>query len=54
MSKVTGVVRKMDGTGRIIIPSEFRRVLKLKGNDWLEIKLNGKQIILKPYKEEDK
>lgn len=47
MSKITGIVRKMDGMGRISIPSEYRNVLKLKSNDWLEIKLDGNKMILK-------
>ncbi|EPS49028.1 AbrB/MazE/SpoVT family DNA-binding domain-containing protein [Clostridium botulinum] len=47
--KSTGVVRKMDQLGRIVIPMELRRTLDLEEGDGLEIYTEGEQIILKKY-----
>ncbi|NFF66800.1 AbrB/MazE/SpoVT family DNA-binding domain-containing protein [Clostridium sporogenes] len=47
--KSTGVVRKMDQLGRIVIPMELRRTLNLEEGDGLEIYTEGEQIILKKY-----
>ncbi|NFM72480.1 AbrB/MazE/SpoVT family DNA-binding domain-containing protein [Clostridium botulinum] len=47
--KSTGVVRKMDQLGRIVIPMELRRTLNLDEGDGLEIYTEGEQIILKKY-----
>ncbi|OSA69867.1 AbrB/MazE/SpoVT family DNA-binding domain-containing protein [Clostridium botulinum] len=47
--KSTGVVRKMDSLGRIVIPMELRRTLNLEEGDGLEIYTEGEQIILKKY-----
>ena len=35
--KATGVVRRIDDLGRIVIPKEIRRVLHIKEGDPLEI-----------------
>ena len=40
--KVTGVIRRIDDLGRIVIPKEFRRELKIHENDPLEIFYNKK------------
>ena len=47
--KSTGVVRKIDELGRIVIPIELRRTLNLEIKDALEIYVDGEQIILKKY-----
>lgn len=47
--KSTGVVRKMDHLGRIVIPMELRRTLNLDEGDGMEIYTEGEQIILKKY-----
>lgn len=47
--KATGIVRKMDDLGRIVIPIELRRNLNLEIKDSLEIYVDGEQIILKKY-----
>lgn len=47
--KSTGVVRKMDQLGRIVIPMELRRTLNIEEGDGLEIYTEGEQIILKKY-----
>ena len=49
MLKSTGVVRKLDQLGRIVLPKELITVLNLKEKDALEIYVDGEQIILKKY-----
>ena len=47
--KSTGIVRKMDDLGRVVIPIELRRTLEIAEKDPLEIYVDGKMIILKKY-----
>lgn len=47
--KSTGVVRKLDELGRIVIPIELRRTMDIAVKDTLEIFVEGDQIILKKY-----
>jgi len=47
--KSTGVVRKVDELGRVVIPIELRRVLNISEKDPLEIYVDGDKIILKKY-----
>lgn len=48
--KSTGIVRKIDDFGRIVIPKEIRRLFELKENsDALEIFVDENTIILKKY-----
>lgn len=47
--KSTGVVRRLDELGRIVIPIELRRTLDLADRECLEIFTEGNQIILKKY-----
>lgn len=47
--KSTGVVRKVDELGRIVIPVELRRTLNIDIKDALEIYVDGDQVILKKY-----
>lgn len=47
--KSTGVVRKVDELGRIVIPIELRRTLDIAEKDALEIYVEGEHIILKKY-----
>ncbi|MHC1719132.1 MAG: AbrB/MazE/SpoVT family DNA-binding domain-containing protein [Clostridiaceae bacterium] len=47
--KSTGIVRKMDPLGRIVLPIELRRALEITDNDAMEIFTEGDQIILKKY-----
>ena len=47
--KSTGIVRKVDELGRIVIPIELRRTLDIYEKDALEIFVDGEQIILKKY-----
>lgn len=47
--KSTGVVRKVDELGRIVVPIEIRRVLGIAVKDNLEIFVDGDAIILRKY-----
>ncbi len=47
--KPTGMVRPIDSLGRIVIPTELRKVLQIKEKDSLEIFVEDNCIILKKY-----
>ncbi len=47
--KSTGIVRKVDELGRIVLPIELRRTLDIAERDPLEIYVDGSTIILKKY-----
>lgn len=47
--KSTGIVRKVDELGRIVLPIELRRALDLQTKDPVEIFVEGEQIIFKKY-----
>lgn len=47
--KSTGIVRKVDELGRIVLPIELRRTLDIAEKDSLEIYTDGSSIILKKY-----
>lgn len=47
--KSTGIVRKIDHLGRIVLPIELRRVLDIEIGSPLEIYVEGESIILKKY-----
>ena len=47
--KSTGIVRKVDELGRIVLPIEMRRTLDIAERDSLEIFVDGDSIILKKY-----
>ncbi len=49
MMKSTGIVRKVDELGRVVIPIELRRTLGIAEKDALEIFVDGERIILKKY-----
>lgn len=48
--KATGIVRRIDDLGRIVIPREIRRNLGINEGDPLEIFVDGKTIIFKKYR----
>lgn len=48
--KATGIVRKVDELGRIVLPVEMRRTLDIAEKDALEIYVEGTSVILKKYK----
>ena len=47
--KSTGITRRIDDLGRIVIPKEIRKNLKIKENEVLEIFIESENIILKKY-----
>ena len=47
--KSTGIVRKVDNLGRIVLPVELRRTLDISIKSDLEIFVDGDQVILKKY-----
>ena len=47
--KATGIVRKVDQLGRIVLPIELRRKLGINIKDSLEIYVDGEKIMLKKY-----
>ena len=47
--KSTGIVRKIDELGRIVIPKEFTRTLDIEVGDPLEIFVDGEEVILRKY-----
>lgn len=47
--KTTGIVRKVDELGRIVLPVEMRRTLDISERDTLEIYVEGDSIILRKY-----
>ena len=49
--KTTGIIRRIDDLGRIVIPKEIRKQLKIGESDPLEIFLSSDgEIVLKPYR----
>ena len=48
--RATGIVRRIDSLGRIVIPKEIRRTMQIREGDSLEIYVeSGGDIILKKY-----
>ena len=52
--KATGIVRRIDDLGRVVIPKEIRRNMKLREGDPLEIFVEGDGIIFKKYFADEK
>ena len=47
--KSTGIVRKVDELGRVVLPIELRRTLGIEEKDPLEIYMDGPSIVLRKY-----
>lgn len=47
--KTTGITRKLDDLGRIVIPRELRKELRLEENTKMEILVDGNKIILQKF-----
>ena len=48
--KATGIIRRVDDLGRIVIPKEIRKTLKIREGDPVEIFTDNQgQVILKKY-----
>lgn len=51
--KSTGIVRKVDELGRVVLPIELRRNFNIQEKDSLEIFVDDEKIILKKYEPAD-
>lgn len=51
--KSTGIVRKVDELGRVVLPIELRRNLNINEKDALEIFVDDDKVILKKYEPAD-
>ena len=47
--KSTGIVRRLDDLGRIVLPRELRKILGINPRDSLEIFMDGDCVILRKY-----
>ena len=47
--KSTGIVRKVDELGRIVLPKELRQTLNINERDPIEIFVDNSSIILQKY-----
>ncbi len=47
--KATGIVRRIDELGRIVIPKEIRRILHIREGDPIEIYTSDDSVVLKKY-----
>jgi transcriptional pleiotropic regulator of transition state genes len=47
--KSTGIVRKVDELGRVVLPMELRKVFDIREKDALEIYVDSDKIIFKKY-----
>jgi transcriptional pleiotropic regulator of transition state genes len=47
--KSTGIVRKVDDLGRVVIPIELRKNMNINEGNSLEIYVDGEHIIIKKY-----
>ncbi len=45
--KSTGIIRKLDELGRVVIPKEIRKKLDIEEKDPIEIYVDGNSIVLK-------
>ena len=52
--RATGIIRRVDDLGRVVIPKEVRRALKISVGEPLEIYMNGNdEVIFKKYQHDD-
>ncbi len=49
--KTSGIVRRVDELGRVVLPVELRRNLDIEERDPLEITLEGDRIVLRKYQQ---
>lgn len=47
--KSTGIIRKVDELGRIVIPKELRRLFNIKEKDAIEIYVENESIVLRKH-----
>lgn len=51
--KATGIVRRIDDLGRVVIPKEIRRTLGIKEGDPMEIYMTGEGVMIQRYRPND-
>ncbi len=49
--KATGIVRRLDSLGRIVLPAELRRIMSIRTKDPIEIFADSDSIVIQKYKE---
>lgn len=49
--KATGIIRRIDDLGRVVIPKEIRRALKIEEGDPLEIFVKDDTVCFKVYRQ---
>ncbi len=47
--QATGIVRRVDDLGRIVLPKELRETMNIEEKDPVEIYVEGEKVILKKY-----
>ena len=47
--KATGIVRRIDDLGRVVIPKEIRRTMRIREGDPLEIYTGAGEVVFKKY-----
>ena len=50
--RATGIIRRIDDLGRVVIPKEIRRRFNIKEGDPLEIWCTDEGVVLAPYEDE--
>ena len=48
--KTSGIIRRIDDLGRIVVPKSMCKVLQIKANDELDITMEGERIILQKHR----
>ncbi len=51
--KTSGIQRKLDELGRVVLPIEMRKTLNINEGDKLDISLQDEKIVLRKYEEGD-
>jgi len=49
--KATGILRRIDELGRVVIPKEIRKSMKMREGEELEIYTTDEEVVLKKYSE---
>lgn len=49
--KTTGIIRRIDELGRLVLPIELRRTLGLEVKDPVEIFIEGNRLVVKKYED---
>ena len=47
--KATGIIRRVDDLGRVVIPKSVRKELNIKDGEPMELFIDGKNIVIRKY-----